>query len=214
MVIDSLNHLLDKWLRRERERMLYVDNRCASSRIYYPVFASSRTEWQVDEHICLFPYMCDQFFFLSDVDLWLPSCLAYKSHSALLFRLNLQMALTQLEGVAQMLNERKRESDLRLAVKCIADSLTGNSKLTRSLPLTNRCLVRVDNVRQLDYQYQPLVGEWLNISTVEPRSNGFQRIIKFSCYKRISVIANKRNQFNGTKNLHLLQTEFRWWRVR
>ena len=69
------------------------------------------------------------------------------------------MALTQLEGVAQMLNERKRESDLRLAVKCIADSLTGNSKLTRSLPLTNRCLVRVDNVMQLDYQYQPLTGE-------------------------------------------------------
>ena len=71
------------------------------------------------------------------------------------------MALTQLEGVAQMLNERKRESDLRLAVKCIADSLTGNSKLTRSLPLTNRCLVRVDNVMQLDYQYQPLAGQLL-----------------------------------------------------
>ena len=74
-------------------------------------------------------------------------------------RLSLQLALTQLESIAQILNERKRESDLRMAVKCIADSLTGNSRLTKSLPLKDRCLVRVDNVRQLDYQVQSQTGK-------------------------------------------------------
>lgn len=62
--------------------------------------------------------------------------------------MSLQLALTQLESLAEMLNERKREAEQFQAFKEMLRHVSG--KLShRPLSSTSRYLIREDNVTQL-----------------------------------------------------------------
>ncbi|KAL1463050.1 hypothetical protein WDU94_014841 [Cyamophila willieti] len=64
-------------------------------------------------------------------------------------RMSLQLALTQLESLAELLNERKREAEQTQAFKDILKSISG--KLSpRPLADVHRVLLRQDDVTQLD----------------------------------------------------------------
>lgn len=63
-------------------------------------------------------------------------------------RMSLQLALTQLESLAEMLNERKREAEQFQAFKEMLRHVSG--KLShRPLSSSSRYLIREDNVTQL-----------------------------------------------------------------
>lgn len=67
--------------------------------------------------------------------------------------MNLQLALTQLESLAEMLNERKREAEQYQAFKEMLGHISGTFN-TRSLSSDgnrNRYLLREDNVTQLEF---------------------------------------------------------------
>jgi len=62
--------------------------------------------------------------------------------------MSLQLALTQLESLAEMLNERKRESEQAQAFKEMLKSVS--SKLAvRPIADSNRYLLRQDDVTQI-----------------------------------------------------------------
>lgn len=62
--------------------------------------------------------------------------------------MSLQLALTQLESLAEMLNERKREAEQFQAFKEMLRHVSG--KLShRPLSSSSRYLIREDNVTQL-----------------------------------------------------------------
>lgn len=62
--------------------------------------------------------------------------------------MSLQLALTQLESLAEMLNERKRESEQYQAFKEMLRNISGKFA-ARPLSDSNRYLLREDNVTQL-----------------------------------------------------------------
>ena len=62
--------------------------------------------------------------------------------------MSLQLALTQLESLAEMLNERKREAEQFQAFKEMLRHISGKFA-ARPLSDGNRCLLREDNVVQL-----------------------------------------------------------------
>lgn len=67
--------------------------------------------------------------------------------------MSLQLALTQLESLAEMLNERKREAEQYQAFKEMLGHISGTFN-TRSLCSDgnrNRYLLREDNVTQLEF---------------------------------------------------------------
>lgn len=68
--------------------------------------------------------------------------------------MSLQLALTQLESLAEMLNERKREAEQYQAFKEMLGHISGTFN-TRSLSCSsgdrNRYLIREDNVTQLEF---------------------------------------------------------------
>lgn len=67
--------------------------------------------------------------------------------------MSLQLALTQLESLAEMLNERKREAEQYQAFKEMLSNIGGTFN-TRSLSSDgnrNRYLLREDNVTQLEF---------------------------------------------------------------
>lgn len=69
-------------------------------------------------------------------------------------RMSLQLALTQLESLAEMLNERKREAEQYQAFKEMLCHISGGTFNTRSLSTTenrNRYLLREDNVNQIEF---------------------------------------------------------------
>ncbi|XP_037075039.1 rho guanine nucleotide exchange factor 10-like isoform X2 [Pollicipes pollicipes] len=65
-------------------------------------------------------------------------------------RMSLQLALTQLESLAEMLNERKRESEQFKAFRETLRRLNGKFSM-RSLADTNRYLLREDNATRLEF---------------------------------------------------------------
>ncbi|KAJ8984924.1 hypothetical protein NQ317_012170 [Molorchus minor] len=65
-------------------------------------------------------------------------------------RMSLQLALTQLESLAEMLNERKREAEQYQAFKEMLRNISGKFS-ARPLSDGNRYLLREDNVTQLEY---------------------------------------------------------------
>ncbi|XP_077288242.1 rho guanine nucleotide exchange factor 10-like protein isoform X5 [Arctopsyche grandis] len=71
-------------------------------------------------------------------------------------RMSLQLALTQLESLAEMLNERKREAEQSQAFKEMLRNIS--SKFT-ARPLTdgNRHLLREDNVTQLEFNQAGMI---------------------------------------------------------
>lgn len=62
--------------------------------------------------------------------------------------MNLQLALTQLESLAEMLNERKREAEQSQAFRETLARI-GGALNVRSLSDGNRYLIREDDVTQL-----------------------------------------------------------------
>nr|CAD7411215.1 unnamed protein product [Timema cristinae] len=71
-------------------------------------------------------------------------------------RMSLQLALTQLESLAEMLNERKREAEQFQAFKETLRHITGKFT-TRPLSDSNRYLLREDNVTQLEFNQSGLI---------------------------------------------------------
>lgn len=73
-------------------------------------------------------------------------------------RMSLQLALTQLESLAEMLNERKREAEQYQAFKEMIGNISGTFN-TRSLSSSSsdgnrhRYLLREDNVTQLEFNH-------------------------------------------------------------
>ncbi|KAK6618460.1 hypothetical protein RUM43_013653 [Polyplax serrata] len=76
-------------------------------------------------------------------------------------RMSLQLALTQLESLAEMLNERKRESEQFQAFKEMLRHVSG--KFARpSLSDSDRYLLREDNVTQLEFNQNGMVTKSKN----------------------------------------------------
>lgn len=75
-------------------------------------------------------------------------------------RTSLQLALTQLESLAEMLNERKREAEQYQAFKEMLGHISGTFN-TRSLSSTEGCrhryLLREDNVTQMEFNQQGFI---------------------------------------------------------
>lgn len=67
--------------------------------------------------------------------------------------MSLQLALTQLESLAEMLNERKREAEQYQAFKEMLGNISGtfNTRALSSDGNRNRYLLREDNVTQLEF---------------------------------------------------------------
>lgn len=63
-------------------------------------------------------------------------------------RMSLQLALTQLESLAELLNERKREAEQAQAFKEMLRAISGKLP-ARPVADNNRCLIRQDDVTQL-----------------------------------------------------------------
>ncbi|XP_020300567.1 rho guanine nucleotide exchange factor 10 isoform X4 [Pseudomyrmex gracilis] len=71
-------------------------------------------------------------------------------------RMSLQLALTQLESLAEMLNERKRETEQFQAFKEMLRHVSG--KLShRPLSSASRYLIREDNVTQLEFNQNGMI---------------------------------------------------------
>lgn len=64
-------------------------------------------------------------------------------------RMSLQLALTQLESLAEMLNERKREAEQTQAFREMLRHVSAKFSSARPLTDGNRHLLREDNVTQL-----------------------------------------------------------------
>lgn len=71
-------------------------------------------------------------------------------------RMSLQLALTQLESLAEMLNERKREAEQYQAFKEMLRNISGKFS-ARPLSDGNRYLLREDNVTQIEYNQNGLI---------------------------------------------------------
>ncbi|KAJ3642853.1 hypothetical protein Zmor_025602 [Zophobas morio] len=76
-------------------------------------------------------------------------------------RMSLQLALTQLESLAEMLNERKREAEQYQAFKEMLRHISGKFS-ARPLSDCNRYLLREDNVMQLEYNQSGMITKAKN----------------------------------------------------
>ncbi|KAA0198986.1 hypothetical protein HAZT_HAZT008137 [Hyalella azteca] len=73
-------------------------------------------------------------------------------------RMSLQLALTQLESLAETLNELKRESEQHQAFKATLKQI--NSKFAlRSISEGNRCLIRQDDLTKLEFGPNGLIKQ-------------------------------------------------------
>lgn len=78
-------------------------------------------------------------------------------------RMSLQLALTQLESLAEMLNERKREAEQYQAFKEMIGNISGTFNI-RSLSMSdgnnrNRYLLREDNVTHLEFNHSGYIAK-------------------------------------------------------
>jgi Rho guanine nucleotide exchange factor 10 len=79
--------------------------------------------------------------------------------------MSLQLALTQLESLAEMLNERKREAEQFQAFKEMLRHISGKFA-ARPLSDGNRYLLREDNVTQLVSGTNIMTSVYVTLSTV------------------------------------------------
>lgn len=63
-------------------------------------------------------------------------------------RMSLQLALTQLESLAELLNERKREAEQSQAFREMLRAISGKLSV-KNIGDNNRCLLRQDDVTQM-----------------------------------------------------------------
>lgn len=73
-------------------------------------------------------------------------------------RMSLQLALTQLESLAELLNERKREAEQSQAFKEMLRAISGKLN-ARPIADNNRCLLRQDDVTQMEVNQCGLISK-------------------------------------------------------
>ncbi|XP_063233431.1 rho guanine nucleotide exchange factor 10-like protein [Bacillus rossius redtenbacheri] len=110
-------------------------------------------------------------------------------------RMSLQLALTQLESLAEMLNERKREAEQFQAFKETLRHIGGKFS-ARPLSDANRYLLREDNVTQLEYNQSGF------ITKSKPR----RLLLLNDMVVCVSVSPRPSEDFNSTERLGLKWT--------
>ncbi|XP_075237869.1 rho guanine nucleotide exchange factor 10-like [Lycorma delicatula] len=76
-------------------------------------------------------------------------------------RMSLQLALTQLESLAELLNERKREAEQSQAFKELLRAISGKLA-AKPIADNNRCLLRQDDVIHLEVNQYGLISKCKN----------------------------------------------------
>ncbi|XP_046678274.1 rho guanine nucleotide exchange factor 10 isoform X1 [Homalodisca vitripennis] len=74
-------------------------------------------------------------------------------------RMSLQLALTQLESLAELLNERKREAEQSQAFREMLRAISGKLS-AKNIGDNNRCLLRQDDVTQMEVNQCGLISQY------------------------------------------------------
>ncbi|XP_012244290.1 rho guanine nucleotide exchange factor 10-like protein isoform X2 [Bombus vosnesenskii] len=110
-------------------------------------------------------------------------------------RMSLQLALTQLESLAEMLNERKREAEQFQAFKEMLRHVSG--KLShRPLSSSSRYLIREDNVTQLEFNQNGMIT----------KSKRRRLLLLNDLVVCVSVTPRSAEDFSGSERLTLKWT--------
>ncbi|XP_012251368.2 rho guanine nucleotide exchange factor 10 isoform X2 [Athalia rosae] len=110
-------------------------------------------------------------------------------------RMSLQLALTQLESLAEMLNERKREAEQFQAFKEMLRHVSG--KLShRPLSSSSRYLIREDNVTQLEFNQNGMIT----------KSKRRRLLLLNDLVVCVSVAPRSTEDFSGSERLSLKWT--------
>ncbi|XP_023289860.1 rho guanine nucleotide exchange factor 10-like protein isoform X2 [Orussus abietinus] len=110
-------------------------------------------------------------------------------------RMSLQLALTQLESLAEMLNERKREAEQFQAFKEMLRHVSG--KLShRPLSSSSRYLIREDNVTQLEFNQNGMIT----------KSKRRRLLLLNDLVVCVSVAPRSAEDFSGSERLTLKWT--------
>ncbi|TGZ53966.1 Rho guanine nucleotide exchange factor 10 [Temnothorax longispinosus] len=116
-------------------------------------------------------------------------------------RMSLQLALTQLESLAEMLNERKREAEQFQAFKEMLRHVSG--KLShRPLSSASRYLIREDNVTQLANNYL----QEFNQNGMITKSKRRRLLLLNDLVVCVSVTPRSTEDFSGNERLTLKWT--------
>ncbi|XP_049780303.1 rho guanine nucleotide exchange factor 10 isoform X3 [Schistocerca cancellata] len=107
-------------------------------------------------------------------------------------RMSLQLALTQLESLAEMLNERKREAEQFQAFKEMMRHISGRFA-ARSRPDGHRYLLREDNVTQLEFNQAGMIT----------KSKSRRLLLLNDMVVCVSVTPKTTDDFSGSERLSL-----------
>ncbi|XP_066993749.2 rho guanine nucleotide exchange factor 10-like protein [Anabrus simplex] len=110
-------------------------------------------------------------------------------------RMSLQLALTQLESLAEMLNERKREAEQFQAFKEMLRHISGKFA-ARPRPDGHRYLLREDNVTQLEFNQAGLIT----------KSKSRRLLLLNDLVVCVSVAPKASDDFSGSERLSLKWT--------
>ncbi|XP_059475439.1 rho guanine nucleotide exchange factor 10-like protein [Neocloeon triangulifer] len=110
-------------------------------------------------------------------------------------RMSLQLALTQLESLAEMLNERKREAEQFQAFREMLRHVSSKFSV-RPLSDSNRYLLREDNVTQLEFNQAGLIT----------KSKSRRLLLLNDLLVCVSVAPKSADDFNSTERLSLKWT--------
>ncbi|CAB3378777.1 Hypothetical predicted protein [Cloeon dipterum] len=110
-------------------------------------------------------------------------------------RMSLQLALTQLESLAEMLNERKREAEQFQAFREMLRHVSSKFSV-RPLSDSNRYLLREDNVTQLEFNQSGLIT----------KSKSRRLLLLNDLLVCVSVAPKAADDFSSTERLSLKWT--------
>jgi Rho guanine nucleotide exchange factor 10 len=110
-------------------------------------------------------------------------------------RMSLQLALTQLESLAEMLNERKREAEQFQAFREMLRHVSSKFSV-RPLSDSNRYLLREDNVTQLEFNQAGLMT----------KSKSRRLLLLNDLLVCVSVAPKAADDFSSTERLSLKWT--------
>ncbi|KAJ8680110.1 hypothetical protein QAD02_015897 [Eretmocerus hayati] len=110
-------------------------------------------------------------------------------------RMSLQLALTQLESLAEMLNERKREAEQFQAFKEMLRHVSGKLSY-RPLSSSSRYLIREDNVTQLEFNQNGMIT----------KSKRRRLLLLNDLVVCVSVAPRSAEDFSGSERLTLKWT--------
>ncbi|XP_054286494.1 rho guanine nucleotide exchange factor 10-like isoform X2 [Macrosteles quadrilineatus] len=120
-------------------------------------------------------------------------------------RMSLQLALTQLESLAELLNERKREAEQSQAFRDMLRAISGKLS-AKNIGDNHRCLLRQDDVTQMELNQCGLISQYksrrllllndllvcVSVGNKQDNSNSPQRLnLKWSCpINEVQVVEN------------------------